>query len=204
MQAPSNPLRFLPLVKSIALQTRDTIAPHVDVELLVERGRIALTESLTQYRSRQGLTLRNYLTYKIRGAIYDGLSGHSWPNNESWLHYLFAKKSNELLLHFHLSAEGTIKRSIKAEEEEVLHLLRLLAVIAMIVFGAERIVGLKRSIHLLDARQKDFIKHYYEQDLTMERAAEKIGLSGPVSFRFHLQILEKLAAELAANNELNV
>ncbi len=197
-----DPSRFLPLVKSIAVQTRETIVPDVDVEQLLALGQEGLAEAFSQYRARQGLTLRTYLTYKIRGAIYEGLAGHSWPDRESRLHYLFAKKSNEVLLHFHLSAEGTMKRSIKAEEEEVLHLLGLLAVIALLIFGTEHIPALKHSMNLLDTRQRDFLKHYYEQDLTTEKAAEKLGLAGSVAFRFHLQILEKLAENLSANSEL--
>jgi DNA-directed RNA polymerase specialized sigma subunit len=204
MNLHSDPARFLPLVKTIALQTRQTIASDVDLEQLVKMGQLGLTAAIAQYRARQGLTLRTFVAYKIRSAIYDGLSGRSWPNRESRSLYLFAKKSNELMMHFHLSAEGTIKRSIKAEEEEVLHLLGLLAVIALIIFGEERILELKRSMNLLDSRQKTFIKYYYEQDFSMESAAEKIALSGSMAFRFHLQILEKLAADLSTNTELNV
>jgi DNA-directed RNA polymerase specialized sigma subunit len=201
---PSDPARFLPLVKTIASQTQDTIASDVDLEQLVKLGQFGLNAAIDQYRTRQGLTLRTFVAYKIRSAIYDGLSGYSWPNRESRSLYLFAKKSNEVMMRFHMSAEGTIKRSIKAEEEEVLHLLGLLAVIALIIFGEERILELRRSLNVLDTRQKSFIKYYYEEDFTMESAAEKIALSGSMAFRFHLQILEKLAADLSTNNELNV
>lgn len=199
-----DPARFMPLVKTIALQTRETIASDVDLEQLVKFGTLGLTSAIAEYRARQGLTLRTFVSYKIRSAIYDGLSGHSWPNSESRSLYLFAKKSNELMMRFHLSAEGTIKRSIKAEEEEVLQLLGLLAVIALLIFGQERILELKHSMNILDARQKDFIKYYYEQDFSMESAAEKIAVSGSMAFRFHLQILEKLATSLSTNTELNV
>ena len=200
----SDPARFLPLVKTIASQTQETIASDVDLEQLMKFGQLGLTAAISQYRTRQGLTLRTFVAYKIRSAIYDGLSGRSWPNRESRSLYLFAKKSNELMMRFHLSAEGTIKRSIKAEEEEVLHLLGLLAVIALIIFGEERILELRRSLNILDRRQKNFIKYYYEEDFSMEGAAEKIALSGSMAFRFHLQILEKLADDLSANTELNV
>ena len=196
--------RYLPLVKTIATQTRQTIASDVELEQLIKLGQMGLTSALGEYRTRQGLTLRTFIAYKIRNAIYDGISGHSWPDKESRSLYLFAKKSNELMMRFHLSAEGTIKRSIKAEEEEVLHLLGLLAVIALIIFGEERILELKRSLNVLDARQKDFIKYYYEQDLSMESAAEKIAIPRSTAFRFHLQILEKLAADLSTSTELNV
>jgi DNA-directed RNA polymerase specialized sigma subunit len=204
MNLHSDPARFLPLVKTIAAQTRETVASDVDLDQLVKMGHPGVTAALTQYRARQGLTLRIFVAYKIRSAIYDGLSGRSWPNKESRSLYLFAKKSNELMMHFHLSAEGTIKRSIKAEEEEVLQLLGLLAVIALIIFGEERILDLKRSMNLLNTLQKNFIKYYYEQDLSMESAAEKIALSRSMAFRFHLQILETLAADLSTNSEVNV
>jgi DNA-directed RNA polymerase specialized sigma subunit len=201
MNDPADNARFFPLVKTIALQTRETFASDIDLEHLVKLGQAGLTAALAQYRSRQGLTLRTFVAYKIRSAIYDGLSGHSWLNKESRSHYLFAKKSNELMMHFHLSAEGTIKRSVKAEEEEVVHLLGLLAVIALIIFGEERILELKRSMSLLDTRQRNFIKDYYEQDFTMERAGKNIGLLGSMAFRFHLQILEKLANDLCSKTE---
>lgn len=196
-----DPARFLPLVKTIASQTRDSISSDLVLERLVKLGQDGLTQGLAQYRARQGLTLRTFVTYKIRGAIYEGLSAHEWSNKQSRSLYLFAKKSNEMMFHFHLSAEGTIKRSITAEEEEVVHLLGLLAVIALIVFGTDRILELKQSMNLLDTRQKNFIKHYYEEDSTMEKAAEQVGLSKPVAFRFHLQILEKIAKHLSRNED---
>jgi DNA-directed RNA polymerase specialized sigma subunit len=184
--------RFVPLVKSLAAKTYHVLLPERDEQDLVNWGLRGLTEGLAQFKSRQGLTQREFLIYKIRGAIYAGLTLHSWSTDETRQKYLFLKKTNELLLNFHLSAEGTIKRSIKAEEEEVVRLLALLAMIGFLCTTTKPNEA-NGMIQELDSENQQFLHLYYEQDLELPTIAQQLKMTESAAARFHLRTLEQLA-----------
>ena len=182
--------RYASLVKSIASKTHRSLVPERNEQELVESGLRGLSEGLGQFRSRQGLTQREFLSYKIRGAIYAGLSTHRWLTEERREKYVFLKKTNELLLNFHLSAEGTIKRSIKAEEAEVVRLLRILAISGLLCRTKKAIESTTRE---LDSTARQFLQLYYDQDFDLKSTSEKMRISEASAFRLHLRILEQLA-----------
>ena len=196
MATSNDETRFLPLVKSIVSQTQQELVSNLTIEQLMPHGMNGLTEGLVQYRSRQGLTQRAYLSYRIRAGIYSGLSTHDWPSEEARAQYLFLKKTNELLLNFHLSAEGTTKRSIQAEETEVVDLLKLMTIVALLSGNQLCPMELEDSLQTLEPRERDLIELYYKQDLNLIQVAEKLKVSLAAAFRSHWRTLEKLAVLL--------
>jgi len=190
-------LRFLPLVRSLATRTHEEIAPHIELDQIQGWAILGVNDAFRHYRSRQGLTLRMYLSYRIQGAIYDALRHTVWPSIDAEKRYKFAKKSNELLLYFAVSAEGTVKRSIRMEEEEMMHLLRLLVVIGLLIWRNTPRGEIQRQWALalagLGEQQKRFLQKYYDQDMSLE---ESSGLTGSEAFRFHMRILQTLEAQL--------
>ena len=193
MTTTSDESRFLPLVKSIVSQTQRELVSNLTVEQLMPHGMSGLSEGLVQYRSRQGLTQRAYLSYRIRARIYSELSKYEWPSEEARAHYLFLKKTNELLLNFHLSAEGATKRSIQAEETEVLDLLRLMTIVALLSGNQLCPIELEDSIQKLESTERDFIELYYGQDLDLIQVSERLKVSLSAAFRSHWRTLDKLA-----------
>jgi hypothetical protein len=189
--------RFLPLVKTIATQVHEEIAPHVEEQQIHTWAEAGMRDAFAAYRSRQGTTLRTYLTYRIRAAIYHALTPGSWPTSDAEKRFLFAKKSNELLLHFTISAEAAMKRSIRVEEEEMMHLLSLLVVVGFLIWKnvprGEIQHHWDQAIASLNPAQRLFLQAYYDADGTLESASR---LTGGQAFRFHLKILEKLAEGL--------
>ncbi len=193
MELSPESVRFLPLVKSIVSQIRRELVPDINPEALMQLGLNGLSDGFAQYKSRQGLTLRAYLIYRIRSAVYAGLRGYQWKQEDTRRFYVFLKKTNELLLNFHLSAEGAIKRSIEAEEEDLLHLLSILAVVALLSGSKTCELEMNDCIRQLDSKDQNFIRYYYDQDYDLVVVSEKIGISHSTASRFHLQVLEKLA-----------
>ena len=183
--------RYLSLAKTLASAVRKELAPEIGSETLDDFAKQGLVEGIGQFRPRQGLTLRTFLTYRIQLAIYQGLSAHQWPDDESRRRYIFQKKSNELLLHFHLSAEGSVKRSIQAEQDEISYLLRLLSIVALLARGT---IG--HAVRTLGQKEQNFLRSYYDEDLTIEASAGKIGLYPAAAMRLHVRILETIAAKL--------
>jgi DNA-directed RNA polymerase specialized sigma subunit len=188
--------RFLPVARTIVGQIQQELQTDVDTNTLMRFAEKGLSEGYSQFRSRQGLTLRTYLIYRIQLAIYSGLTDYAWPNDESRRQYIFQKKSCELLLNFHLSAEGAPKRSTRAEQEEIFYLLRLLAGVALLTQIGLSNAPQESTFSTLDTRQQQFVQLYYEQDQSIEQVAERMGLSPSAANRVHLTILEKIANRL--------
>jgi DNA-directed RNA polymerase specialized sigma subunit len=193
-----DPSRFAQLATALATQAHQEIAPHIPLNRINDWAVTALERSVRQYRPRQGATLRTYLTYKILAGIYDALRGAPWPSIQDEKRYRFAKKSNELMLHFATSAEATVKRSVRLEEEEMVHLLRLLVVTGLIIYKDVPKGGIQeawtRALASLNEQQRRFLSEYYDRDSTLEDAAQ---MTSAEAFRFHWAILESLDAQIA-------
>ena len=191
--------RFVPLVTSLASKMRRTLVPEMDEQELVNLGLRGLAQGFAQYKPRQGLTQRDYLTYRIREALYTGVKTHHWPTNERKEKYHFLKKTNELLLNFHLSAEGTVKRSMKAETAEVLYLLKLLATVAWLCKTENRVENSVTGD--LESHEHEFLDFYYDQDLDLATVSEKMSISEAAASRFHLKLLDKMADKFCGVHE---
>src|SRR5581483_6861110 len=65
--------KLLPLVKRTALQMREHLPAHVDVDDLVGTGVMGLLDAVRKFDAGKRVKLESYARYRIRGAILDGL-----------------------------------------------------------------------------------------------------------------------------------
>jgi RNA polymerase sigma factor for flagellar operon FliA len=68
-------VKLLPLVKRIALQVRERLPLHVEMDDLVSTGVLGLVDAVSKFDVRKRVKLESYARYRIRGAILDGLRG---------------------------------------------------------------------------------------------------------------------------------
>jgi len=66
-------VRLLPLVKRMALQMRERLPAHVDLDDLVGAGVLGLIDAVRKFDARKHVKLESYARHRIRGAILDGL-----------------------------------------------------------------------------------------------------------------------------------
>jgi RNA polymerase sigma factor for flagellar operon FliA len=71
-------MEHLPQVRLIARRIYDRLPGHVNLEDLVSTGTVGLISAIDRYEPTQGVKLRTYAEYKIRGAILDSLRGLDW------------------------------------------------------------------------------------------------------------------------------
>ena len=71
-------MEHLPQVRLIARRIYDRLPGCVHLEDLVSTGVVGLISAIDRYNSDQGVKLRTYAEYKIRGAILDSLRGLDW------------------------------------------------------------------------------------------------------------------------------
>ena len=66
---------LLPLVKRVAMQMRERLPLHVEVDDLVSTGVLGLVDAIQKFDARKQVRLERYAQHRIRGAILDGLRG---------------------------------------------------------------------------------------------------------------------------------
>jgi RNA polymerase sigma factor for flagellar operon FliA len=71
-------MEHLPQVRLIARKIYDRLPEHVSMEDLVSTGVVGLIAAIDRYEPAQGVKLKTYAEYKIRGAILDSLRGMDW------------------------------------------------------------------------------------------------------------------------------
>lgn len=69
---------YMPLVTGVAAGVRAGLPSSVDKEDLVSDGFIGLLDAMEKFEPERGLAFQTYATYRIRGAILDGLRTATW------------------------------------------------------------------------------------------------------------------------------
>lgn len=66
-------VKLLGLVKRVALEMREHLPAHVDVDDLVSAGTLGLMDAVRRFDSGKHVKIETYARYRIRGAILDAL-----------------------------------------------------------------------------------------------------------------------------------
>ena len=69
-----------PLVRWLALRIHRNIPVRVDLEDLIAYGEVGLAEAARDYEPANGAQFTTFAYYRVRGAIYDGLSKMTWTS----------------------------------------------------------------------------------------------------------------------------
>lgn len=215
-ELPPEASRYLPLVKSIALQVKKKLPAHIDLDDLIGYGSIGLMEALGNFRTGQGTTFKTFAYYRIRGAIYDGLRKIGWLSRSEYAQHKFRQKANELLHSHSTSAEGAVKRTLGAEATELKQVMQELVPVSLLSMEAvDRTIAsestespeqellqkqtrenLQSALRQLDERERMLVQYYYFDDLTLDDAAARLQISKSWASRLHLKVLGKIRASL--------
>ncbi|HYP08776.1 MAG TPA: FliA/WhiG family RNA polymerase sigma factor [Bryobacteraceae bacterium] len=71
-------LENMPQVKLIARRIHDRLPSSISLDDLISTGVVGLISAIDRYDSTQGVKLKTYAEYKIRGAILDSLRQLDW------------------------------------------------------------------------------------------------------------------------------
>jgi RNA polymerase sigma factor FliA len=75
-------LEHLPQVRLIARRIHERLPDHISLDDLVSTGVVGLISAIDRFDPKQGVLLKTYAEYKIRGAILDSLRGLDWAPRE--------------------------------------------------------------------------------------------------------------------------
>lgn len=145
---------------------------------LIAYGAIGYLQARDRYDGRDGVEFMTFATYRIRGAMFDGLRAHGWvPRGmfaEKAVFVLVCEPLDPVLL-LHPDPKG------KAEDDQLDDL----------EFD-EIARTMHRAIRRLPKKERELIRRYYFGDLSLDSVGKSIGLSKSWTSRLHDRTIEKL------------
>lgn len=208
------------LVRNLAWQIHAKLARHIDVDDLVAYGQVGLAEAARDFDPERGGKFTTFAYYRIRGAIYDGISKMSWFGRARFRRLRFEQRANEVL-----QAEADATTGDLAEEarwfERVSHQLAVAYLTSNsqeegldqsqlvdpqaeqpsdVVMGEEIRLVLRQLVDQLPPEAANLIRGAYFEGLTLQEAGERIGVSKAWASRLHARTLESLGRALRRRN----
>ena len=207
------------LVHSLARKIHRTTPDSVELDDLIAYGQLGLAEAAREFDPSYETRFTTFAYYRIRGAIYDGLSKMSWSSRARYNRIRLEQMAQEAL-----QRENDGKADEPATAEEAAKWFRRvtdkLAVVYLATHGEEgggirdssiedpqaapsKIVAyqdlgelLRGMIARLPTTEQELIRATYFDGATLQDAAKKLGISKSWASRTHARILEQLARSL--------
>lgn len=86
-----------PLVISLASQIFPNIPVRVEFDDLIAYGQVGLAEAAREFDPEEGCKFTTFAYYRIRGAIYDGLSKMSWTSRAYYRRMRYEQLADQVL-----------------------------------------------------------------------------------------------------------
>lgn len=207
------------LVRSLALGVARNIPVPVDLDDLIAYGQVGLAEAAREFDPQQGAQFTTYAYYRVRGAIYDGVSKMSWTSRARYKRYRYERMANEAL-QAESEAAGS-PRSLEQQAQWFRNVSEKLAVVYLasgedeerggvresslldpraspsaMVAGHEISERLRQIVDQLPSVEQRLIRTIYFEGATLQDAASQIGISKSWASRLHAKVLEQLARTL--------
>jgi RNA polymerase sigma factor FliA len=215
------------LVRTLAQQVRAKAPPHVDLDDLIAYGQVGLAEAARDFDAARGNRFSTFAYYRIRGAIYDGLSKLCGISRGQYQQARYQQMAGEVL------AEDAEQPAVSPEyggpaapaQDRDLSwfrdLSRTLAVVSLITGSGHNLADkgpsgdssdappsmaidkevseiLHRLVNSLPKQESELVRATYFEGLTLQEAAQRLGISKSWATRLHARSLERLARSLKA------
>jgi RNA polymerase sigma factor for flagellar operon FliA len=208
--------KYTPLVRSIAAQLKSRLGINLEFDELMSCGRLGLLEAAERFDYKLGVSFKTFAYYRIRGAMYDGLRKMEVITRRKDPRIKFEEAANQLIgSEAARSSVEARKPTLKDEIEEVKGIISSLVPIYFLttdaldqiketeqanveeqaVFAQEKGM-LRQALKKLSQNERKLIDYYYYQDMTLEEAAAKLGLSKSWASRLHAKALTKLKGSI--------
>lgn len=210
-----------PLVISLASRIRRNVPLRIDMQDLIAYGEIGLAESARDFDPTRGASFTTYAYYRIRGAIYDGLSKMSWSGRARHRRRRFDQLSGEYLASQSQESVNQGESTLEGDAKWFRDTTDKLAVIFFssidqgqdgnfsssledhatqaapsIVAQREIVKKLYDVVDTLPSIEEKLIRQVYFDGATLQAAGDSLGISKSWASRVHARALEHLASSL--------
>jgi RNA polymerase sigma factor for flagellar operon FliA len=211
--------RYDSLIRSIAVQVKARLCVNTETAELVSCGRLGLLEAAERFDQTMGVSFKTFAYYRIRGAMYDGLRKMEVITRRRNPRLQFEEAASQFLnSEANRGSSEPRRSSLKDDIQEVYNLISSLVPIYFLAsetldnlpgeesrqsaeqaaaFGQEK-QALRQAIGQLSANERSLIELYYYEDITLEEAASRLGLSKSWASRLHARAISKLRDALQA------
>lgn len=206
-----------PLVLSLASRIHHSIPVPFDFEDLVAWGQIGLAEAVRDFDPDRGCQFATFAFYRIRGAIYDGVSKMGWTSR-AWLRKRRTEALSRAALQEDESQGDSTAPSLAESSRWFRNATDRLAVVylasqsdegeerltvvdpspapATLLASREIAEKLRALVEKLPVLEGQLIRAVYFEGTSLQEAADRIGVSKSWASRLHVKALEQLAVNL--------
>ncbi len=206
------------LVRSLALRIYRNVPVRVDLEDLIAYGEVGLAEAARDFEPDMGNQFSTYAYYRIRGAIYDGLSKMTWTSRARYRRMRFESMANDVLESERETDDGQPRNA----EESGRWFARVTEKLAVVYLASdadadndptnqiedpvasaplqfihkEASEKLRTLVDKLPYSESNLIRLVYFEGYTLQEAGNRLGFSKSWASRLHARVLEQLAVEM--------
>lgn len=202
-----------PLVRSLALTIKRRLPVRMDLDDLIGYGQLGLAEAVKHFDESKKTRFTTFAYYRIKGAIYDGVSKMSWTSRGRLNRLRFQEAARR--------ADETMSTNSDRREDKRHHLIDQLARVHVtdrynpeatassnaglrdagvspltVAVNREAASKLEELIKELPRIPRILIKSVYYEGVTLREAAVRLGISKSWASRLHAQTLQQLAFAL--------
>ena len=208
------------LVRSIAMQVYRGLPVPMDLDDLIAYGQIGLTEAAQKFDPASETRFTTFAYYRIRGAIYDGVSKMNWTSRARIRRMRFRRMADEVL-EKEGQPEGVSPSPTAANDAAWLgRVTERLAIVylatgeddsadrsladapdphdspSQLVANRELQQTLRQLVEQLPPDARLLIRGIYFEGYTITEAADRSGISKSWASRLHAKSLDQLAKML--------
>ena len=184
-------------------------------------GQVGLAEAAKQFDPSRGSRFSTYAYYRIRGAIYDGMSKMAWCSRSQYRRVRTEQMANEVLCDGSKPSEKLPERTAEGDMRWFRDLTKALTVVHLTTLAAEQdgtgesmiadssapepsaVVSGREICQILNGlidelpeAAGNLIRDTYFKGLTLQEAGDKLGVSKSWTSRLHARTLQRLARSL--------
>lgn len=208
------------LVRSIAARVRRTVPAHIELDDLIGYGQLGLAEAAQSFDPKKGGSFTTYAYYRVRGAIYDGISKLAWTSRSRY-HRLRYEQMANATLESEAEKQSDREATLPEMATRVGDVAEKLAVVYLGSLGdgksletnlqfadssvaeppdsaalKELCSRLRDLVDALPPQAATLIRATYYEGLTLKQAGARIGVSKSRASRVHASAIQRLARSL--------
>jgi RNA polymerase sigma factor FliA len=214
------------MVRSLALAIHRKLPPRYELDDLIAYGQVGLAEAANDFDPDRGSQFATFAYYRIRGAIYDGVSKMTWFGRAGRQQDRCEQRANEILQTDAGEIIDPASSNLEDDARWFRDLSRTLAVVYLVSYGAvqgkdkthdfvdpaslpvetvideEIVAQIHEQIDALSADEAKFIRAMYFDGQTLEQAGSLLGIGKSWASRLHQKVLQRLARSLKSASAL--